>query len=83
MPLMPFAVCADEIGIAHKLLILLPGEWMSNQYLLRTIYSIAFRLQIAVELPDELRNIAYQALFRSMIQIRALPAGAWQVIRRR
>ncbi|MBL7993258.1 MAG: hypothetical protein JNN25_17605, partial [Candidatus Kapabacteria bacterium] len=57
------AVCADEIGIAHKLLVLLPKVSADVQsVLLRTIYSIAFRLQIAVELPDELRNIAYQAL---------------------
>lgn len=57
------AVCADEIGIAHKLLVLLPKVSADVQsVLLRTIYSIAFRLQIAVELPDELRHIAYQAL---------------------
>jgi hypothetical protein len=57
------AVCADEIGIAHKLLALLPKVGDDVQLvLLRTIYSIAFRLQVAVELPDELRSIAYQAL---------------------
>lgn len=57
------SVCADEIGIAHKLLVLLPKVGADVQpVLLRTIYSIAFRLQIAVELPDNLRSIAYQAL---------------------
>jgi HEAT repeat protein len=57
------AVCADEIGIAHKLLALLHKVGDDVQLvLLRTIYSIAFRLQVAVELPDELRSIAYQAL---------------------
>mgnify|MGYP002784574704 CR=1 FL=1 len=57
------AVCADEIGIAHKLLSLLPTAGEDVQpVLLRTMYSIAFRLQVAVELPKELRKIAQNAL---------------------
>lgn len=57
------AVCADEIGIAHKLLTLLPNAGEDVQpVLLRTMYSIAFRLQVAVELPKELRKIAQNAL---------------------
>lgn len=57
------AVCADEISIAHKLLSLLPGVSPDVQpVLLRTIYSIAFRLQAAIALPAELRSVAHQAL---------------------
>lgn len=57
------AVCADEIGIAHKLLGELPKVSSDVQpVLLRTIYSIAFRLQVPVALPPELRGTAYQAL---------------------
>ncbi|MCU0424410.1 MAG: HEAT repeat domain-containing protein [Candidatus Kapabacteria bacterium] len=57
------AVCADEIGIAHKLLALLPKAGEDVQpVLLRTMYSIAFRLQVAVELPKDMRRIAQQAL---------------------
>ncbi len=57
------AVCTDEIGVAHKLLALLPTSSADVQLvLLRTIYSIAFRLQIAIELPKDLREIARLAL---------------------
>lgn len=57
------AVCADEIGIAHKLLSSLPSVSPDVQtVLLRTVYSIAFRLQAAISLPSELRGIAHQAL---------------------
>ncbi len=57
------AVCADEIGIAHKLLHSLPNASPDVQpVLLRTIYSIAFRLQAAIELPANLRPVAHQAL---------------------
>jgi HEAT repeat protein len=57
------ALCADEIGIAHKLLTILPTANPDVQpVLLRTIYSIAFRLQAAIALPRDLRSVAYQAL---------------------
>jgi HEAT repeat protein len=57
------AVCADEIGIAHKLLTTLSTASPDVQpVLLRTIYSIAFRLQAAIALPPDLRSVAHQAL---------------------
>jgi HEAT repeat protein len=57
------AVCADDVGIAHKLLALLPTAHTDIQpVLLRTIYGIAYRLQVAIELPSHLRRAAYQAL---------------------
>jgi HEAT repeat protein len=57
------AICADEIGIAHKLLASLPSASPDVQpVLLRTIYSIAFRLQAAIALPADLRSVAHQAL---------------------
>jgi HEAT repeat protein len=57
------AVCADEIGIAHKLLSTLSAASPDVQpVLLRTIYSIAFRLQAAIVLPPDLRSVAHQAL---------------------
>lgn len=57
------AVCADDIGIAHKMLALLPKSGADVQLvLLRTIYSIAYRLHVAIELPKDLREIARLAL---------------------
>ncbi|MDW8219408.1 MAG: HEAT repeat domain-containing protein [Bacteroidota bacterium] len=57
------AVCADDIGIAHKLLQLLPSASPDVQVvLLRTVYSIAFRLKISIDLPHGLRSVAQQAL---------------------
>jgi HEAT repeat protein len=57
------SICADEIGIAHKLLDALPSSNPDVQpVILRTIYSIAFRSKVAIELPHDLRPVAHAAL---------------------
>jgi HEAT repeat protein len=57
------AVSADDIGISHTLLSMLPSSHRDIQpVILRTVYSIAFRLQVSVELPDSLREVAHAAL---------------------
>ncbi len=57
------AESADTIEIAEKLVNLLQGASKPIQgILLKTIFSIAFRLETEIQLPDELRSSAYAAL---------------------
>ncbi len=55
--------CADDITIAHRLLQSLPNAELEIQLiLLKAVYTIAFRLNTSISLPDDLRDIARQAM---------------------
>lgn len=65
------AECANSIDIANQLLaILLDEEFEIQLILLKAIYAIAFRLNIPITLPTELREIAQQAIIDDDPEVR-------------
>jgi HEAT repeat protein len=62
----------EDISICHKLLEELPTTLPDLQVvLLKTIYAIAFRLDVAIELPADLRYVAHKSLADEDIDLRS------------
>lgn len=66
------ALCGDDVSICHRLMDQLPSAPKEIQLiLLKTIFAIAFRLGVNIEMPEDMRTIAYSALMDDDPDIRA------------